>query len=71
MAPSRSTRRQRGESKSVAKFDGAKLVIKTVSEGQNGPQETTATWSLSADGKELTILSVTARGERSVVYTKQ
>jgi hypothetical protein len=62
---------QRGESKSVAKFDGAKLVIKTVSEGQNGPQETTATWSLSADGKELTILSVTARGERSVVYTKQ
>jgi pectate lyase len=62
---------QRGESKSVAKFDGAKLVIKTVSEGQAGPQETTATWSLSADGKELTILSVTARGERSVVYTKQ
>jgi hypothetical protein len=62
---------QRGESKSVAKFDGAKLVIKTVSEGQNGPQEATATWSLSADGKELTILNVTARGERSVVYTKQ
>jgi hypothetical protein len=62
---------QRGESKSVAKFDGGKLVIKTVSEGQNGPQEATATWSLSADGKELTILNVTARGERSVVYTKQ
>jgi hypothetical protein len=62
---------QRGESKSVAKWDGAKLVIKTVSEGQAGPQETTATWSLSADGKELTILNVTARGERSVVYTKQ
>jgi hypothetical protein len=33
--------------------------------------ETTATWSLSADGKELTILRVTARGERSTVYTKQ
>ncbi len=62
---------QRGESKSVAKWDGAKLVVKTVSEGQAGPQEATATWSLSADGKELTILSVTARGERSVVYTKQ
>ena len=62
---------QRGESKSTAKFDGAKLVIKTVSEGQNGPQETTATWSLSADGKELTIVNVTARGERVVVYTKQ
>jgi hypothetical protein len=62
---------QRGESKSVAKWDGAKLVIKTVSEGANGPQETSATWSLSADGKELTILNVTARGERSMVYTKQ
>jgi hypothetical protein len=62
---------QRGESKSTAKFDGAKLVIKTVSEGQNGPQETTATWSLSGDGKELTIVNVTARGERTVVYTKQ
>jgi hypothetical protein len=62
---------QRGESKSTAKFDGAKLVIKTVAEGPNGPTETTATWSLSADGKELTILNVTARGERSVVYTKQ
>jgi pectate lyase len=62
---------QRGESKSTAKFDGAKLVIKTVSEGANGPQETTATWSLSADGKELTVVNVTARGERIVVYTKQ
>ncbi len=62
---------QRGESKSIAKFDGAKLVVKTVAEGPNGPTETTATWSLSADGKELTILNVTARGERSVVYTKQ
>ena len=62
---------QRGESKSVAKWDGAKLVIKTSMEGPNGVQETTATWSLSGDGKELTILNVTARGERSTVYTKQ
>ena len=62
---------QRGESKSVAKWDGAKLVIKTSMEGPNGVTETTATWSLSADGKELTILRVTARGERSTVYTKQ
>jgi hypothetical protein len=63
---------QRGESKSVAKFDGAKLVIKTVSEGANGPQETTATWSLSADGKELTIETVRAGGNpRSMTYTKQ
>ncbi len=62
---------QRGESKSVAKFDGGKLVIKTVAEGPNGPAETTATWSLSGDGKELTIVNVTARGERTTVYTKQ
>src|SRR5512135_418570 len=41
---------QRGESKSTAKFDGAKLVIKTVMETANGSMETTATWSLSADG---------------------
>jgi len=46
-------------------------VVKTVSEGQAGPQETTATWSLSADGKELTILNVSSRGETSRVYTKQ
>ena len=59
---------QRGESKSTAKFDGAKLVIKTVSEGPNGPKETTATWSLSADGKELTIVNVdrARRAERGL-----
>jgi len=62
---------QRGESKSTAKFDGGKLVVKTVSEGQNGPQEATATWSLSADGKELTIARTTQRGESAQVYTKQ
>jgi pectate lyase len=62
---------QRGESKSTAKFDGAKLVIKTTMEGPNGATETTATWSLSADGKELTIVSTSARGERTTVYTKQ
>jgi pectate lyase len=62
---------QRGESKSTTKFDGAKLVIKTTMEGPNGATETTATWSLSADGKELTIVSTTARGERTMVYTKQ
>ena len=61
----------RGESKSTAKFDGAKLVIKTNSEGPNGPMETTQTWTLSADGKELTILNVSSRGERTTTYTKQ
>jgi hypothetical protein len=62
---------QRGESKSTAKFDGGKLLIKTVAEGPNGPTETTATWSLSADGKELTMVTTTARGERTMTYTKQ
>jgi len=62
---------QRGESKSTAKFDGAKLVIKTTAEGPNGPTETTQTWSLSADGKELTIVQASARGDRTTVYTKQ
>jgi hypothetical protein len=62
---------QRGESKSTAKFDGAKLVMKTTMEGPNGATETTATWSLSADGRELTIVSASARGERTMVYTKQ
>jgi hypothetical protein len=62
---------QRGESRSTAKFDGGKLVIKTTMEGPNGATETTATWSLSADGRELTIVSASARGERTMVYTKQ
>jgi hypothetical protein len=62
---------QRGESKSTAKFDGAKLVIKTVSEGANGPMETTSTWSLSADGKELTMVRTTQRGDMKMVYAKQ
>jgi hypothetical protein len=62
---------QRGESKSTAKFDGAKLVIKTTMETQNGTMETTATWSLSADGKELTIVTSSQRGDRTMVYTKQ
>jgi hypothetical protein len=61
----------RGESKSTVTFDGAKLVIKTAMEGPNGTMETTATWSLSADGKELTIVNATQRGERTMVYTKQ
>ena len=59
---------QRGESKSTAKFDGAKLVIKTNQEGPNGPMETTQSWSL-ADGK-LSITTTSARGDRTVTYTK-
>jgi hypothetical protein len=59
---------QRGESKSVAKWDGAKLVIKTTAEGPNGPTETTQTWSLT--GAELSITTTSARGDRTVTYTK-
>ncbi len=62
---------QRGESKSTAKFEGGKLVIKTAMEGPNGTMETTQTWSLGADGKELTIVRASQRGEMKQVYTKQ
>ncbi len=57
--------------KATAKFDGTKLVIKTTMETPNGTRETTATYSLGADGKELTVLNVSARGERKMVYNKQ
>jgi|WetSurMetagenome_2_1015567.scaffolds.fasta_scaffold867144_1 hypothetical protein len=57
--------------KATAKMDGGKLVIKTVRETPNGTMETTATYSLSADGKEMTQVTVSARGERKAVYTKQ
>ena len=63
---------QRGESKSIAKFDGAKLVIKTVSEGPNGPTETDGDLEpqrrrQGTDDRRTT----SARGDRTMVYTKQ
>jgi len=57
--------------KSTAKWDGDKLVIKTVRETPNGTMETTETYSLGADGKELTVVNSSQRGERKSVYTKQ
>jgi hypothetical protein len=57
--------------KSTAKWDGNKLVIKTVRDTPNGTMETTETFSLSPDGKELTIVNSSQRGERKMVYTKQ
>jgi hypothetical protein len=59
------------QGKATAKLDGGKLVVKTTMEGPNGAMETTATYSLSADGKELTVVTASARGERKAVYTKQ
>jgi hypothetical protein len=35
---------------STAKWDGAKLLITTKSEGPNGPMEQVQTWSMTADG---------------------
>jgi hypothetical protein len=59
------------QGKATAKIDAGKLVIKTAFETPNGTMEQTATYSLSADGKELTVVNVSARGERKMVYTKQ
>lgn len=60
-----------GTAKATAKMDGGKVVIKTVRETPNGAMETTATYSLSADGKELTVVNASQRGEFKMVYTKQ
>jgi hypothetical protein len=59
------------QAKSKAKWDGDKLVINTVRETPNGTMESTATYGLSADGKELTVVNSSQRGERKMVYTKQ
>lgn len=59
-----------GPQKSVAKWDGAKLVIKTTGEGPNGPTETTATYSLK--DATLTVETVRQGGQpRTVNYTKK
>ena len=58
------------QQKSKCKWDGAKLVITTTMEGQNGPVETVATYSLK-DASTLTIETVRAGGQpRAVNYTK-
>lgn len=57
--------------KATAKLDGPKVVIKMVRETPNGTMESTATYSLSADGKELTVVNASSRGERKMVYNKQ
>jgi hypothetical protein len=55
----------------TAKWDGNKLALTTKSEGPNGPQERTQTWSMTADGK----LQVEQPGQggnvRTTVYTKK
>ena len=65
----------RGEQKSTCKWDGGKLVVKTVADFQGNTMETTAVYSLSADGKVLTVETtrMTPNGEMksTMVYNKQ
>ncbi|MBA3638938.1 MAG: hypothetical protein M3541_08495 [Acidobacteriota bacterium] len=57
------------ETKSTAKWDGAKLVISTTREGQNGPMTSAQTWSL--EGGMLTIERPGRDGAtRKTVYKK-
>ena len=57
------------EQTSVAKWDGAKLVITTKQPGQDGAMvETTQTWSLA--GTVLTVESTGGRGPMKRVYKK-
>ncbi len=58
------------KSTSVAKWDGARLVITTKSEGRQGPVERVQTWYLNPDGT-LTIEQPGQGGEvRKTVYKK-
>ena len=61
----------RMQGKATAKVDAGKLVIKSTFETPNGTMEQTATYTLGADGKELTVVTASTRGERKAVYTKQ
>jgi hypothetical protein len=56
------------ESTSVAKFDGAKLVITTKQDMGGQMVESTQTWSLA--GNVLTVESSNARGQQKRVYKK-
>ncbi len=62
------------ERKSVVKWieEGKKLSIKTTMEfnrnGESRVFETTETWELSSDGKTLTVISSSQRGDRKMVY---
>jgi len=57
-----------GQSTSVAKWDGAKLVVTTKAETQRGPTETTETWSLASDGS--LVIERTRQGQSGPVTTK-
>jgi hypothetical protein len=71
-SPSTNTMMGRGgqsmEAKSVAKWDGDKLVITTTRDMGGQTMETTETWSV--DGSTLTIERTGGRGSSKTVYKK-
>jgi hypothetical protein len=65
-----------GDSKSIARWDGAHLAIETSREVQGAELKSAETWDLSSDGKSLTIethLTLPQQGEFVVkqVFDKQ
>ncbi len=64
-----------GETKSTLKWDGAALVIESKSEFQGNPFTITSRWTLSEDGKVLTVSnhfsSSMGEGDSKIVYDKQ
>jgi len=64
-----------GDSKSTCKWDGGKLTIKTLMTFGENTMETTAVYSLSADGKVLTVeqtrQSPNGEVKSTMVYNKQ
>lgn len=57
-----------GQSTSVSKWDGAKLVTTTKAETQRGPSETTEIRSLAADG--TMVVEMTRQGQAGPTTTK-
>ena len=56
--------------KTKAEQTGNKVVVTTVSPGQNGDVTTTSTYDMAADGKTLTVTRVNPRGTTKSVYNK-
>jgi hypothetical protein len=59
-----------GKSTSVCKWDGAKLLITTKSEGPNGPMEVTQTWFLKDASTMVQERPGQGGNVRTTVYTK-
>lgn len=59
------------QAKTKAQWDGRKLVVTMSGEGPNGPMERKSTYSLSEDGKVLTVTMTSPRGDMKRVYNKK